>query len=98
MCIHRTWVCDGDKDCADESDESPELCKNVTCRPDQFSCNNHECIPGHLHCNNQADCTDSSDELDCGMNLNILSVSFDIRSNYREKLIFNYFIRCRGCS
>ncbi|KAF6216065.1 hypothetical protein GE061_000403 [Apolygus lucorum] len=64
-CVHQSWVCDGDADCPDGADEAPELCNNVTCRPDQFQCHNRQCIAGHLHCNGQPECTDSSDEENC---------------------------------
>ncbi|XP_073999056.1 low-density lipoprotein receptor-like isoform X3 [Rhodnius prolixus] len=64
-CIHQTWVCDGDPDCPDGADESPQLCTNLTCRPDQFQCSSRQCIPGHFHCNGQSDCVDGSDEQDC---------------------------------
>lgn len=66
MCVHRQWVCDGDKDCSDGSDEAPDMCSNITCRADQFGCRNRECIPGHLHCNGRPDCSDGTDELNCG--------------------------------
>lgn len=64
-CIHSSWVCDGESDCPDGGDESPSLCANVTCRPDQFRCNNNFCIAQHLRCNGQVDCSDGSDEDNC---------------------------------
>jgi len=42
--------------------------KSVQCRPDQFLCKNESrCISRALQCNGQMDCTDRSDEEDCGM-------------------------------
>ncbi|KAH8283831.1 hypothetical protein KR054_002978, partial [Drosophila jambulina] len=66
-CLHRTWVCDGEADCPDGEDESPEHCASVTCRPDQFQCDDRSCIAGHLTCNGDHDCPDGSDEKTCNL-------------------------------
>ncbi|XP_034951000.1 very low-density lipoprotein receptor isoform X2 [Chelonus insularis] len=64
-CIHQSWVCDNEKDCPNGSDESPERCRNVTCRADQFQCGDHTCISGHSYCDDKQDCKDGSDEKNC---------------------------------
>lgn len=65
MCIHKSWLCDGSKDCPDGDDEMGPSCQNVTCRADQFQCADRTCIPGHLMCSGKAECRDGSDELNC---------------------------------
>ena len=60
-CIRTSFVCDGDKKCADGSDEI--LCE---CLAEQFKCESTEqCIDVRQMCNGLKDCTDGSDEKDC---------------------------------
>ena len=60
-CIHPDFVCDGDKKCADGSDEV--FCE---CLAEQFKCEtSEECIDVRQMCNGWKDCADGSDENNC---------------------------------
>ncbi|XP_024910376.1 MAM and LDL-receptor class A domain-containing protein 1 isoform X3 [Cynoglossus semilaevis] len=72
QCIPKSWWCDGESDCSDQSDEeqcgtlvSGTLPPQDRCPSAHFQCSNSVCLPSVLRCDSVPDCPDGEDEYSC---------------------------------
>ncbi|XP_032916716.1 low-density lipoprotein receptor-related protein 2-like isoform X3 [Catharus ustulatus] len=62
-CIPVPWLCDGEQQCPDSTDEQCDVaCGGI---PHVWQCDDGRCVSSSWRCDGAADCLDGSDEQDC---------------------------------
>uniref|UniRef100_A0A672JZX3 Low-density lipoprotein receptor related-protein 13 n=1 Tax=Sinocyclocheilus grahami TaxID=75366 RepID=A0A672JZX3_SINGR len=64
-CIPESFVCDGDADCVDGSDEASCGRGEESCSSAEWRCSSGQCVSVSMCCDGPPDCRDHSDEEDC---------------------------------
>lgn len=78
-CVPKSWLCDGDNDCLDNSDEQ-QNCTKPTCASNEFQCKSGRCVPLTFKCDAENDCGDFSDETGC-VNVTCSTTQFHCDNN-----------------
>lgn len=73
LCIPEDFVCNGQKDCLDGTDETVG-CTSSNTKCDTFKCKNGRCIPDEWTCDKADDCGDNSDEMNCRKSINFIEL------------------------